>query len=63
MANHPNRNWRRRASESAEAWLDRWPWRSEPGGRIVTEAELRDVMRRAYLAGYEARHDRDRKAA
>lgn len=59
MPNHPNRSWRRHASVQAESWLARWPWRTEPGGRILTEAQVRDLMRTAYLAGYEARHTRD----
>jgi len=60
MANHPNRGWRRHASESADEWLSRWPWHTEPGARVMTDSELRAAMRDAYLAGYEARHHRDR---
>ena len=60
MPNHPNRGWRGGASEQADAWLARWPWHAEPGARVLTEADLRDIMRQAYMAGYEDRHVRDR---
>ena len=54
MTNHPNRNWRRRMHAACADWLSRWPWRAEPGARLVTDAELQDLMRQAYYAGYEA---------
>lgn len=33
-------------------WLNRWPWRTDPGARIVPEAELRALMAQSYQAGY-----------
>lgn len=43
-------------------WLNRWPWRTDPGARIVPEAELRALMAQSYQAGYtDGRQSTQRK--
>ncbi len=54
MTNHPSRGWRRRAETAAAAWLARWR-ADEPGSaRLLTRAQLDELMRASYLAGYDA---------
>jgi hypothetical protein len=53
VTNHPNRNWRRHMEQAADQWLSRWPWKTEPGMRMLTEDDLRALMRLAYLVGYQ----------
>lgn len=59
MSNHPNRGWRKRADNTADQWLTT----SEATGLVVALGALpewgrnqhaRDLLRRAYLAGYVA---------
>lgn len=64
MPNHPGRTpaWLRRAQAAATEWIARWRWDQQPGsGWLMTQEQIADVMRRAYLAGYEAGRD-DRPA-
>lgn len=35
-------------------WLARWNWQGQSGARMLTEDQLRDLMQRCYLAGYQA---------
>jgi hypothetical protein len=35
-------------------WLARWNWQDQPGARLLTEDQLRELLRAGYLAGYEA---------
>jgi predicted DNA-binding protein (MmcQ/YjbR family) len=59
MTNHPSRSWRQRAHAAAADWLARWRWEPLAEARLMTDEQLRDVMERSYLAGYEAgRKDR-----
>ena len=59
MTNHPNRNWRRRMQQAADQWLSQFPWRTEPGARMMSESDLREAMRRAYVAGFEDGRKKD----
>lgn len=61
MVNHPNRNWRRHMQDAAERWLDRYRWHDDHGARLITDEELHALLQRAYVAGYEARHQRYQK--
>jgi len=54
MTAHPSRAWRRRAHDSAVAWLLRWRWEPDAAVHTMSPEQLRGVMQRAYLAGYEA---------
>jgi hypothetical protein len=51
MSNHPNRNWRRVMHAAADAHLDRYPW-NDGGAYMMTPEQLRDALRKAYIAGY-----------
>lgn len=56
MTNHPSRNWRTRMNAACAEWLARWNW--QPGSDLdvglLTREQLRELMQRGYLAGYEA---------
>ena len=39
--------------QAADQWIDRFAWHNS-GARLMSEVELRDLLRSAYLAGYEA---------
>lgn len=57
MANHPSRNWRSRMRAAAAQWLSLWRW---PGGAtLLTEDQVRTLMRTAYEAGYTDGRKRD----
>lgn len=34
-------------------WLGRWAWRDQPGAHVLTEDQLREILRQSYCAGYE----------
>lgn len=55
MPNHPNRGWRRRMQDAADHWLTRWDWRTG-GARMITDDQLRALLRDGYIAGYEESH-------
>lgn len=50
--NHPNRNWRARMRAACDQWLSLWDWRGTMGARLLTDDELRELLRQAYAAGY-----------
>lgn len=54
MTNHPNRAWRTRMTAACAIWLQAWGWQAAPGARLVSEPELRGIMRDSYFDGYEA---------
>ena len=51
--NHPNRNWRRAMHAAADAHLASYRWPA-PGVQAMTPEQLRELLRTAYSAGYEA---------
>lgn len=62
MANHPNRNWRRRMHDAAEEHLARYRWPEGPGLHAMTPEQLREVLREAHKAGYLAGYMAGREA-
>ena len=59
MSDHKSRNWQRLAHARCDQWLLRWRWPGEPGQRLLSDDELRELLRAAYTGGY--RDGRDSK--
>lgn len=53
MTDHTKRNWQRHAHDRCDQWLLRWRWPSD-GAQLLTIAELRKLLRDAFMAGYRS---------
>lgn len=63
MANHPNRNWRRRMAGACDAFLARWRWPSDAAASVMSTDALRSVMRESYQTGYTDGRESTKKPA
>lgn len=57
MANHPNRNWRKRAAEAADKWIafaTTWNSYDSEFEARVTAGNVRKALHNAFIAGFDA---------
>ncbi len=64
MTNHPNRNWRLRMREHADAYVEHQSggWPADGVGVLLSRAELEQHIRQAFAGGYACGREVARKS-